>query len=153
MTDREYLNDGIRRVQAGDVKGSHAAGVFGRCAADFETAIRAWFTVLLAECDLGYDKELRAHCKDVELHKATLGNLIAGIRRVGELKKGALETRVGSSDVTTLLHTLESVNREWIRVKHKGEELSDLLVLAQMKSMARVLDSLSIEPRRRDSIR
>ena len=87
MTDRAYLDEGVRRMETGEVKGSHAAGVFSRCAADFESTIRVWFGELLGVCRLDYERDIRAHCKDVALHKATLGSLIAGIRQVAVVKR------------------------------------------------------------------
>ena len=148
MADLEYLHDGIRRIGSGEVQaGSHAAGIFGRCAADFESSIRDWFAALLRCCGLEYERDIKPHCKGQPLEKTTLGNLIAGVERVALLKRECVERRIPpANDIGSFVRTLRGINADWVRMKHR-EEIRSSILLDRMKSMASILDTIAAEPR------
>ena len=147
MADKAYLRDGIRRIESGEVRaGSHAAGIFGRCATEFEGAIRELFMQLLPSCGLEYERHIKSHCKGVSADKTTLGNLIAGIERVAVLKPGCIERYIPSAnDTISFLKGLREINEDWVRMKHH-KEVEIPIILDRMKSMARVLGIEAVEP-------
>lgn len=150
MTGQAYLRDGIRRIETGEVQaGSHAAGIFGQCAAAFETHIRAWLTRLLRSCGLEYERDIKAHCKGAPLDKTTLGNLIAGVERAAALKPQCVGPLIPSSnDVASFLDRLRRINNDWVRMKHR-EEVGIPTILERMKSMEMILSGVTVEPESR----
>ena len=144
MTDQAYLRDGIRRIETGEVQaGSHAAGIFGRCAAEFEGEVRVWFTDLLRSCGLEYERDIKAQCKGVAIGKTTLGNLIAGVERAAALKADCVGQRIPHpNDVGLLVGRLGEINADWVRMKHR-EEVGVPMILDRMKSMAVILDGIA----------
>lgn len=150
MADLAYLRDGIRRIETSEVRaGSHAAGIFGRCAAAFETDIRAWFTRLLRSCELEYERDIKAHCKGVTLDKTTLGNLIAGVERAAALKPECIGSCIPSSNgIASFLDKLRGINDDWVRMKHH-KEVGIPTILDRMKSMETILAVVMAEPESR----
>jgi hypothetical protein len=140
MADRAYLLSGIRRIETGEVQaGSHAAGIFSRCAQEFETEIRVWFLSMLRSCRLEYDRDIKAHCRGVAADKTTLGNLIAGVERAAALKSECVGRHIPPpGDVTLFLGSLRGINDDWVRMKHR-EEVGIPRILERMKSMAAIL--------------
>ncbi len=137
LDGRAYLLDGIRRIESGEVQaGSHAAGIFGRCAAHFEGEVRLWLTRLLQSCGLQYDRDIKAHCKGAALDKTTLGNLIAGVERIAELKSQCIG--LPADAIVSFLSTLRAINDDWVRMKHH-EEVGIPTILDRMKSMKAIL--------------
>jgi hypothetical protein len=147
MTDQEYLRDGIRRIETGEVQaGSHAAGIFGRCAAEFEGEVRVWFTHLLRSCGLEYDRDIKAHCRGAVIGKTTLGNLIAGVERAAVLKADCVGRRIPPpNDVGSFVRRLSGINADWVRMKHR-EEVGTPTILDRMKCMAVILDGIAAGP-------
>jgi len=123
MPRLSYLRDGIRRIEAGEVQsGSHAAGIFGRAAADFENAIRSYLASLLTACGLDYETAIRPFLKGTPLDKTTLGQLIGSIERAAALKRDCVESRMPpGEDLASLLARLRQINDDWVRLKHRQE--------------------------------
>lgn len=137
LDGRAYLLDGIRRIESGEVQaGSHAAGIFGRCAAYFEGEVRVWFTRLLQSCGLEYERDIKAYCKGAALDKTTLGNLIAGVERIAALKSQCVG--LSPDAIVSFLSTLRAINDDWVRMKHH-EEVGIPTILDRMKSMKAIL--------------
>lgn len=147
IADQEYLRDGIRRIETGEVQaGSHAAGIFGRCAAELESEVRVWFRHLLLSCGLEYDRDIKAHCKGVTVDKTTLGNLIAGVERAAALKPECVGRSLPSpNDVAVFVGRLRGINDDWVRMKHR-EEVGVPTILERMKSMAVILAGVAAGP-------
>lgn len=147
MAAQAYLREGIRRIETGEVQaGSHAAGIFGRCAKEFESAMRVWFTLLLQSCGLEYEKDIKIHCKGVALNKTTLGNLITGIEQAVVQNPECVGCAIPSvNDVPSFVGRLREINVDWVRMKHR-EEVGIPVILERMKSIAGILEILAVEP-------
>ena len=147
MDDLTYLREGIRRLESGEVQaGSHAAGIFGRCAAAFEGKIRSWFSQLLRSCALDYDRDIKGSCKGAQLEKTTLGNIIAGLKHAEALKPGCVTSRAPSLG-DPFLEILRGINTDWVRMKHH-EEISVSTILDRMRSMEMIEADLASESSR-----
>lgn len=138
-----YLREGIRRIATGEVQsGSHAAGIFGRSAADFENAIRSYFVALLSACTLDYETTIRPFLKGTVLEKATLGQLIGGIERAATLRHDCVVSQLpAGEDLESLLSRLREINADWVSLKHR-QEVEVSVMLERMKSMCMIWEKL-----------
>jgi hypothetical protein len=117
MTDlSSYVDDAIRRIQVGEVTGSHATGVFNKAANGFEKVFRQYFQTVTGRAP----------------GVLTLGQLI-----------NELENRLGapSAQLAAILVDAKVVNKPWREVKHGADPpVRDLL--AGLIAMQRVIPQL-----------
>jgi hypothetical protein len=88
MQDDELVNyvmNALQRAKAGELSGSHLAGVFGKAASGFEKEIQL-LTELIGSCGLNYEKDVRPAVNDKEPSKLTLGECCRGLRVTAQLR-------------------------------------------------------------------
>ena len=104
MTDLlTYVNDAVRRIQLGEVTGSHATGVFNKAANAFEKLFRNYFHAISGNAP----------------GVLTLGQLIHELENL---------PKPPSTQLKGILADAKIVNKPWRDVKHGAEpSIHDLL--------------------------
>ena len=111
-----YVNEAFRRIQVGEVTGSHASGVFNKAANGFEKLFRNYFHTVTGKTP----------------GTLTLGQLIHELENLPS---------PASAQLTPITADAKIVNRPWRQVKHGAEPpIRDLL--DGLAAMQRVLPHL-----------
>jgi hypothetical protein len=111
-----YVADAIRRIQAGEVTGSHATGVFNKAANGFEKLFRRYFQVVTGRPP----------------GALTLGALIREL----ESLPGSQQSQLAAINIE-----VRTVNRPWTEVKH-GAEPPIKQLLSGLRAMERCIPLL-----------
>ena len=123
--------------------GSHAAGIFGRAATDFEQIVRAELARLLHACGVNYEK-IKSSMKGAALEHATLGQLIAGVERLAELRRAGVESHLQPvGGVTSFVSEVRAINQDWVQMKHR-HEIGLATILERMRSMRVIWERLAV---------
>jgi len=110
----QYVEEAIRRISAGDVQGSHAAGVYNKAANQFEKEFAAYVSVVARIPNAG---------------NLTLGQLIHRLETMPNPHPSQLAAVVANA---------KAVNDPWKRLKHRDDPPMEEL-LGGLRAIVRAL--------------
>lgn len=145
MDDEElasYVKNAIRRYQTRELTGSHAAGVFGKAASQFEKKIQLFLRGLLEYCGLDYEKDVRPVINGPKFDKLTLGNCLAALQQAAHLQPGRASGFLPRGrNIEELCDLVSGINKVWVELKH-GTEIAIPRQVDGLEAMLNVLHLL-----------
>jgi hypothetical protein len=144
MESREYIENAIRRVEAGHVlPGSYIAGVFGKSACLYETIMRSKLQGMLNGFGVDYETSIRLHIKGTPpFRKLTLGMVAFCLKLLDQPPLDCLRRAVPvGTDRNTFCDRIGSINDKWVGVKHKGQEIAGTEAVSHLKMMVLTINT------------